>query len=94
MFAFPLALTAAALALAGCSLDVSVPASDVESQAAAALEPQLGYAPEISCPDSLPAEVGHTMVCELTDDTGATHDATITVTEVDGTDVNFDVSVG
>lgn len=88
------AIAGALLALAGCTMSLSVDADDVETQAADALAPQLGYTPDISCPDDLKGEVGATLVCELTDDQGTTHDATITVTSVDGTDVNFDVNVG
>lgn len=88
----------AGLALTGCtfsaSTSVSVPASEVESQAASALEPQLGFLPEVSCPEDLPATLDHTMACELVDQDGTTYVATITVTAVDGTDVDFDVTVG
>ncbi|MGO2111544.1 MAG: DUF4333 domain-containing protein [Pseudoclavibacter sp.] len=91
------ALAATTLALTGCSFSssVQVPADEAAAQAAAALEPQLGYAPEISCPQDLEAEVGHELVCELVDDAGEPHDVTLTVTEVgDDGYVDFDVSVG
>lgn len=88
------ALAVVTLALAGCTTTVSVPASEVETTTADALAPQLGFTPDVACPDDLAGEVGATLVCELTDEAGNTHDATITVTSVEGTDVDFDISVG
>lgn len=87
-------LAAASLALAGCTTQLTVSAEDVAAQAADALAPQLGFTPDITCPEDLTAEVGEVLICELEDPEGGVHDATVTVTNVEGTDVDFDVSVG
>lgn len=46
---------------------------------------------EVACPD-LPAEVGATVRCDLTADTG-TYGVTVTTTSVDGGQVAFDIAV-
>jgi len=83
----------AALLLAGCTTRVYVSADEVAAQAADALAPQLGFTPDIACPDDLDAEVGATMTCTLADETGAEYDTVVTVTGVDGADVSFDIDV-
>lgn len=84
---------APALALTGCTTEVSVPADKVASQISGALAPQLGFTPEASCPENLPAEVGATITCTLVFEDGSEHDAKVTVTGVDGLDVDFDINV-
>lgn len=87
----------AVVALAGCSLEVGnsgpVPASEVAQQVSDQLEARVGRAPDaVECPDDLEAEVGATLRCTLTDgDTELGVD--IEVTEVDGSDVRFDIQV-
>ncbi|WP_017595959.1 DUF4333 domain-containing protein [Nocardiopsis potens] len=87
------------LLTAGCSFNASiggpgaVPADEVAEQAAAALEEQVGQAPDdLTCSEDLPAEVGSSVRCELTAG-GDTLGVTVTTTSVDGGDVNFDVKV-
>jgi len=79
------------LGLAACGTD-AVARDDLESQAAAALEEQIGAAPEVSCPEDLPAEVGATTECVATAP-GSDEEVRleITVTSVDGDEVQFDI---
>lgn len=72
---------------------LTVPAADVEAQAAAALAPHLQYTPAIACSGDLAGRVGESLDCELTDNDGVRHVAVIVVTGVDGQDVAFDVDV-
>jgi hypothetical protein len=46
--------------------------------------------PDISCPEDLVGKVGTTMKCKLTASDGSTLGVTITVTSVDGDQINFD----
>ena len=86
-----LALASAAL-LAGCS-STTVSASDVEDQISSQLESQVGQAPDkVACPDDLEGKVDATMTCVLTAGPD-TIDVDVTVTEVDGSDVKFDIQV-
>lgn len=79
--------------LIGCSGTVVVEADDVASQISDQLEAEVGQRPEsVDCPEDLQGEVGATMRCELT----AGEDVlgvTVTVTEVDGENVSFDIEV-
>ena len=70
----------------------SLPADDVADAAADALETELGFRPEVRCPDDLPADVGAETRCTATVD-GQTYGATVTVTSVDGDEAQFDVRV-
>ena len=89
------ALAAAALAvtLAACSTSVEISADSLAEQLADALEEEVGQRPdEVECSGALKGEVGATQDCTLTagpDELGVT----VTVTEVDGSDVNFDYVV-
>lgn len=87
------ALALAGIALTGCSSTLAVAAEDVATQAAASLESQLGYTPEIECAEDLDGEVGAEITCDLYDQEGTRYDATMTVTNVDGSNVEFDVNV-
>lgn len=86
----------AALALAGCSFSVggtSVDQEELEQTISDKLAEQVGTTPDdISCPGDLDAEEGTTMTCVLTHE-GTSYDVTITVTGVEGTDVDFDIQV-
>ena len=54
---------------------------------------QVGQEPdEVVCPDDLDAEVGAETRCTLTHE-GTSYGVTVTATEVDGSDVNFDIQV-
>ncbi len=89
----------AAVALAGCSGEVSIggPGSvsteDLEEQVSTQLTETVGQAPDdVTCPDELPAEEGEEVRCELTAD-GTTYGVTVTTTSVEGETVNFDIQV-
>lgn len=94
------ALGALPLLLAtGCSFDFSfggpgsVPAEEVAEKSSEMLAEQVGQTPdEFTCSDDLPAEVGAEIRCELTHE-GESIGVTITVTSVDGSDVQWDVVV-
>ena len=96
---------ATALVLCGCSASVSVGESapedlpqsvssgEVEVQAQDALTQQVGQqAPPVTCTEDLPAEVGATITCSMSDGQ-VTYDVLITVTSVADDKVNFDVQV-
>lgn len=89
-----IALGAGALLLLGaCSSSLSQ--SDVEEEAANALEQQVGVRPIVECPGDLDAEVGAEMECELSvEGDDERYPVYLTVSEVDGNDVNFDIEVG
>ncbi len=76
-----------------CSTTSGVSADSLEGQLADALEKDVGQRPDkIECPGELSGEVGATQRCTLTagsDELGIT----VTVTEVEGSDVNFDYAV-
>lgn len=81
-----------ALGLSGCG-DVTVSQETVERTVSERLEAQVGQKPDkIECPGDLAAKAGETMKCTLTagsDELGVN----VQVTEVDGTDVKFDIQV-
>jgi hypothetical protein len=87
---FVLALSLGATAACGAS---TVAESELEEQAASALEELVGERPEIDCPGDLEAEVGAEIRCTLTAADGTTLGTTIVITSVDGDDVLFDVNV-
>lgn len=79
--------------LAGCSAG-SVSADEAATLAEDQLEEQVGQRPDITCPEDLPAEEGASIECELSDDSmEETYGVTLTVTSVDGNNVNFDIKV-
>ena len=82
--------------LVACSGTAVVEQSDVEAEAATQLAAAAGIdvEPDIACPGDLTAEVGETMVCDLTvEGDSDVYEVTIEVTSVDGDDVLFDVEV-
>lgn len=80
------------LLLSACGVG-AVPQEDVEQQVSDALAESVGQTPDkVECPDDLPAEVGAEMRCTLTAG-GESIGLTVTVTSVEGTDVNFDIQV-
>ncbi|ACQ78630.1 conserved hypothetical protein [Beutenbergia cavernae DSM 12333] len=93
------ALTAAAAAvvLAACSASANLTVSPdtVADLAEDALEEQVGERPEIDCGDEQIDLLNDVEVaCELTDPaSGNTYDATVTVSDVDGTDFRVNVQV-
>ncbi|MFI9511331.1 DUF4333 domain-containing protein [Nocardia sp. NPDC052566] len=73
---------------------IVVTKADVQEQVATELGGQVGKRPKsVTCPQDLAAKVGTTMRCTLRDDTDATYGLTVTVTSVEGSNVNFDVKV-
>lgn len=88
----PLACVALLVGLTACG-GSSVSTTDLETEISDQLEAQVGRAPDsVDCPDSLPAEVGAEIRCTLTAD-GETYGLTVTATNVDGSDVLFDIVV-
>ncbi len=86
---FSLAIVAG---LSACGSD-AVSTGDLEQEVSDQLEAEVGEAPDsIDCPDPLPAEVGAEVRCTLTD-ADTSFGLTLTVTEVDGEDVAFDILV-
>ena len=80
------------LLLSGCGASV-VTQADLEKGVTDELTELVGTAPDdVTCPGDLDAEVGTTMRCTLTageDELGVT----VTVTEVDGSDIAYDIEV-
>jgi len=89
----PVVAVASALVLAGCGQVVTVDEAELEQEVSRQLEASVGQAPDdIDCPGDLKAEEGTEMRCTLTagdDELGLT----VTVTGVQGTNVDFDVQV-
>ena len=87
------ALAALALLLSGCSQSTTVDEKSVEEELSRQLEASAGQAPDdVDCPSDLDGEEGAEMRCTLTageDQLGVT----VTVTAVDGEDVDFDFKV-
>lgn len=84
------AALAALMTLTGCSLSVSE--SQVEEAIRTNLGPQLpGEIEEVDCPDDLKGEVGQSMQCTMTM-AGQQITVEVTVTSVDGSNVNFDIN--
>ncbi len=83
-----LALSVAALVLStgGCSLSVSQ--SELEAEVARFADDIT----QVDCDGDLDGEVGATQDCTATRGDGSTVDVVVTVTEVDGNDVLFDVT--
>lgn len=88
-----IACVLAAVALGvGCG-SATVSKGQVEEQAKKALATVVGREPEdITCPSNLDAKVGATIRCVLSDG-GKQWGVTVTVTQVDGSDVKFNTVV-
>ncbi|RMI35560.1 DUF4333 domain-containing protein [Nocardia stercoris] len=91
-----IAAAASVVALAGCSVSVggkSVDKNDVANEISQKLTEQVGKQPDkVECPGNLPAKVGATLVCTLTDGT-TQYDVHVDVTGVDGDKALFDIKV-
>jgi hypothetical protein len=84
------ALPVAVLALAGCSSTLEE--AELETQAASALEAQVGFRPDVDCPEDIPAEVDATTECVATEpESGEELRIRITVTSVEGDQAEFTV---
>ena len=81
-------------AVAACSFgSVTVDKDKVSEEVSKQLEGEVGRAPEtVTCPGDLKGEVGVTMRCKL-EDAGETYGVEVKVTEVDGSNVKFDIKV-
>ncbi|WP_413809732.1 DUF4333 domain-containing protein [Streptomyces sp. OE57] len=94
-----LSAVAAGVLLVGCSASVSVEKSTpklsadklatvvAEKLAATTGQPK----PNVACPEDLVGKVGNTTRCKLTADDGSTLGVSVTVSSVDGDQINFDV---
>jgi hypothetical protein len=79
--------------VAGCGTDV-LRADRVADGAEKALEQQVGVRPEVTCQEDLEAKVGAKGRCTVSAPGDPTkYGATVTVTEVDGSDATYDVQV-
>jgi hypothetical protein len=80
-------------AVAACSFSAGSSVAVDKNDLSRKIAQQVGGAPEsVECPDDLKGEVGATTRCTL-DDAGETYGVDVTVTKVDGTDVQFDLKV-
>lgn len=92
-----LALLAApvlALGLAACSSSTSVASTELATKVSEQITANnnLTTPVPVTCSGDLRAEVGATQTCALTDPiNGASRSVTVTVTSVDGSNVNFDI---
>jgi hypothetical protein len=90
-------LTAAAsITLSGCtaSANLTIPASEVATTAATALEESVGTRPEMDCGDDSVDLVDGTVVeCELTDPTSGTVFGSTVTLSYDGEGTDYSVSV-
>ena len=93
IFQSAIVLSISASLLAGCS-EGEVAKGDIEQGAMKQLSASVGKpSPQITCPSGLAAKVGTKLVCSMPID-DKQHDVTITVNEVDGTNVKYGVEVG
>ncbi|WP_244189314.1 DUF4333 domain-containing protein [Streptomyces incarnatus] len=94
-----LSAVAAGTLLTGCSGSVSVGKSEPKVSAgklattvSERLAAQTGRPkPHITCPEDLAGKVGSSTRCKLTADDGSTLGVTVTVTSVQGSQINFDI---
>ncbi|WP_330354492.1 DUF4333 domain-containing protein [Streptomyces chartreusis] len=93
-----LSAVAASALLVGCSASVTVDKPTLKMSAdklATMLADKLAATtgqpkPHITCPEDLVGKVGTTTRCKLTADDGSTLGVTVTVSSVDGDQINFD----
>lgn len=86
-------VTALMLTVTSCSGTATISKSELEQQASTALESAVGTAPDaVTCPGDLEATVGASTKCTVTAE-GEELGATLTVTEVDGSNAKFDVKI-
>ncbi|GAA2169552.1 MULTISPECIES: hypothetical protein [Glycomyces] len=73
---------------------LEIPAEDLASAAADALEEQVGMRPEIDCGDGIDIIIyeGRQTYCDLIDGESV-YEVTITVTSIEGTAFDFDIEV-
>lgn len=84
---------AAVVLLGACSSESVVDKGELAKEVGKQLSSSVGHEPEsMTCPEDLPAKVGATTTCSLSD-AGATYGVKVSVTSVDGSDVKFDIKV-
>ena len=87
------AATILALSSLGACGAGAVEGEELAEAVSTELGKQVGQEPdEVVCPDALAAEVGAEARCTRTHE-GTSYGVTVTATEVDGSDVNFDIQV-
>jgi hypothetical protein len=85
------ALTVLGVGLTGCAS--SIAQDDLESEAAAALEPEIGARPEVRCEEDLKAEVDATTECvAVAPDSSEEIPIRITVTSVQDGEAEFEIA--
>ncbi|MEV6260762.1 DUF4333 domain-containing protein [Streptomyces sp. NPDC051784] len=95
----PAVAVTAGMLLVGCSASVHVGKTEPKLSAeklATTVSEKLARTtgqpePDVSCPEDLTGKVGTTTRCELTADDGSTLGVTVTVTSVEGEQINFDI---
>jgi hypothetical protein len=80
------------LLLAACGGEPAVAATSVQTSAVEQFSQQF-QVESVDCPDDLPAEVGAQITCVLVDGAGDPFEMTVTVTTVDGADVDYDLEL-
>lgn len=81
-------------ALVACSDSGGVDREELEQTVKEKLAEEVGQTPKsIDCPEELKAELDASIRCTLTAEDGSEIGLTVTVTGVDGGDVNFDIQV-
>lgn len=72
----------------------TVPGDDIAALAAGALEPVLGFLPDLACPEAeVQIVVGNATFCSFDDDEGVAHDVRVDITEFDGTTYGINAEV-
>lgn len=97
--AWSLSAVAVGVLLVGCSSSVNVEKSGPKLSAdklattvSEKLAAETGQPkPDITCPEDLVGKVGNTTRCTLTADDGSTLGVSVTVSSVDGDQINFDI---
>jgi hypothetical protein len=87
---------AAIISVTACSASIGTPKvdkDDLATQISSKLEQQVGHKPDkVECPSNLDGQKDATLTCTLTDQ-GTAYDVHVTVTNVDGDKVSFDIKV-
>ncbi|MDT0380400.1 DUF4333 domain-containing protein [Streptomyces sp. DSM 42041] len=87
-----LATVAAGALLTGCSGTPTLDSGTLADTVAQKLAEATGRPePDVTCPEDLAGEVGTKTRCTLTAADGSTIGVTVTVTSVEGTQINFDI---
>jgi hypothetical protein len=72
----------------------TVPGDDIAALAAGALEPVLGFLPDLACPEAeVQIVVGNATFCSFDDADGVAHDVRVDITEFDGSTYSINAEV-